>query len=422
MTVEVGSLTQLEPILDAVPTPLMLIEPGTARVLYINPAAHRLAGGRMDKAEDADYASVYGVFDSATGRRLASEEHPGVRAARGERFQNVAVDWVTPAAGRRSIVVSANTVPLGEAGEVALVTFEDVTELRGRAAALDAAGRGVLAPRAARSTRPRSPQSVAEATVPAFADLGIVELLQPDGSLARDAMAVADPVKRPIAEEYVQLYPLDMDSPVGSPQVIRTGEPQLMAELPPDFVELAAPEPRQREVLAGMGFVSIMIVPLRARGRVIGDLALAMAESGRRYDEEDLALAQQLADRCALALDNARLYAELSETAAAARQAGEEVNTILGGVADAVTAQAPDGSLVYANEAAVAITGYDSVEELLSAAPGRIVSPLRDDRRGRRTARDRAAPGAPRDGRRARPSRSSCAAAWPGPASGAGRA
>ena len=128
MTVEVGSLAQLEPLLDAVPTPLLLIEPGTARTLYINPAAHRLAGGRMDKAPDADYAAVYGVFDSETGRRLASEKHPGVRAARGERFQNVAVDWVT-GAGRRSIVVSANTVPLAEVGDVALVTFEDVTEL-----------------------------------------------------------------------------------------------------------------------------------------------------------------------------------------------------------------------------------------------------------------------------------------------------
>src|SRR5918994_4377790 len=128
MSVEVGSLPQLEPLLDALPTPVMLIEPGTARVLYINPAAHRLAGGRMDKAEDADYASVYGVFEPETGRRLASDEHPGVRAARGERFQNVPVDWVTPA-GRRSIVVSAHTVSLGAAGDVALVTFEDVTEL-----------------------------------------------------------------------------------------------------------------------------------------------------------------------------------------------------------------------------------------------------------------------------------------------------
>src|SRR5688500_11392280 len=343
MAVADGSLTQLEPVLAAVPTPLLLIEPGTARVLYVNPAAHRLAGGRMDTAEDADFA---------------------LRAARGERFQNVPVEWVTPA-GRRSIVVSANTVQLADAGEVALLTFEDVTELQAarRRSTLLAEASSHLG----QSLDPiEVAASVAAATVPAFADLGIVELLQPDGSLARDAMAVADPAKRPIAEEYVRLYPLDMDSPVGSPQVIRSGEPQLMAELPPDFVELAAPDPRQREVLEGMGFTSIMIVPLRARGRVIGDLALAMAESGRRYGEEDLALAQQLADRCALALDNARLYAELTEAVVAAHMAGDEVNTILGGVADAVTAQAPDGSLVYANDAAVAITGYDSVEELLS--------------------------------------------------------
>src|SRR5215217_4489406 len=85
----------------------------------------------------------------------------------------------------------------------------------------------------------------------------------------------------------------------------------------------------------------------------------------RRYGPEDLALAQQLADRCALALDNARLFEELSEAAAAAERAGEEVNTILGGVADAVTAQAPDGTLVYANDAAVRIVGFGTVAELL---------------------------------------------------------
>jgi serine phosphatase RsbU (regulator of sigma subunit)/PAS domain-containing protein len=371
MRVEVGSLTQLEPVLDAVPTPLLLIEPGTARMLYINPAAHRLAGGRMDKARDADYASVYGVFDPS-GRRLASEEHPGVRAARGERFQNVPVDWVTPA-GRRSIVVSAHTVPLGDAGEVALVTFEDVTELeaaRRRSTLLAEASAdlgGSLDPH-------EVAQSVADLTVPGFGDWCFVELLQPDGTLARDAFAMADPGKRQIAIDYMRLYPLDMDSPVGSPQAIRTGEAQLIPELPPDFIELAAPEPRQRAVLEGLGFTSIMIVPLRARGRVIGDLALAMAESGRRFGEDDLALALQLADRCALALDNARLYTDLSDAVEAARQAGDEVNTILGGVADAVTAQAPDGTLVYANEAAVELTGCRSVGELLSADPGAIVT------------------------------------------------
>jgi serine phosphatase RsbU (regulator of sigma subunit)/PAS domain-containing protein len=185
---------------------------------------------------------------------------------------------------------------------------------------------------------------------------------------------MADPSKRAIAEEYLELYPLDPESPVGSPLVIRTGEPQLVPEVPPEFVEMAAPEGRQREVLRGLGFGSILIVPLRARGRVIGDLAMAMAESKRRFGEEDLAFAQQLADRCALALDNARLFTELGEAAAGARRAGEEVNTILGGIADAVTAQAPDGTLVYANEAAVRMVGYDTVEEMLAAPPGEVAS------------------------------------------------
>ena len=94
MGVEIGSIKLLEPILDALPSPKLLIEPGTARVLYANPAAHRLAGGAMPKAGAAEeYDSVYGVFDES-GRRLTSDEHPGVRAARGERLSNVAVDWV----------------------------------------------------------------------------------------------------------------------------------------------------------------------------------------------------------------------------------------------------------------------------------------------------------------------------------------
>ena len=62
--------------------------------------------------------------------------------------------------------------------------------------------------------------------------------------------------------------------------------------------------------------VSAMIVPLRVRGVVIGDIALTTAESGRRYTEHDLARAQELADRCALAIDNARLHTSRREARA----------------------------------------------------------------------------------------------------------
>jgi PAS domain S-box-containing protein len=69
---------------------------------------------------------------------------------------------------------------------------------------------------------------------------------------------------------------------------------------------------------------------------------------------------QQLADRCAMAIDNARLHAE-------ARRARDELQTVLGNVADAITAQGPDGRVVYANAAALGLLGYPTVEALAAA-------------------------------------------------------
>jgi serine phosphatase RsbU (regulator of sigma subunit)/PAS domain-containing protein len=178
-------------------------------------------------------------------------------------------------------------------------------------------------------------------------------------------MEHVDPAKRKFVVEYDKRYPLDPDSPVGSPKVIRTGKPELLSEIPDAFWQAAAQDPEQLRILREVGMVSAMIVPLRVRGTVIGDIGLTMAESGRRYDEADLTRAQELADRCALAIDNARLLTSLTE-------ARNDLAAILEGVADAVTAQAPDGRLVYANEAAVRLLGYADAAEMLAAEPGSI--------------------------------------------------
>jgi PAS domain S-box-containing protein len=189
---------------------------------------------------------------------------------------------------------------------------------------------------------------VTRLAVPAYADWCFVELLRPDGHVERVAMEHAD---RELVSE----------APFGSADVIRTGEPRLISDVA-DGVWREA------------GFVSSLIVPLRVRGTVIGDLALAIADSGRRYGESDVARAQELADRCALAIDNARLHTSLRETR-------DDLRAILEGIADAVTAQAPDGRLVYANDAAVRLLGFASSEEMLAAVPGTIRDrfEMRDD-------------------------------------------
>ena len=204
--------------------------------------------------------------------------------------------------------------------------------------------------------------AVARLAVPAYADWCFVELVMPDGRIERVVTEHADPSKRGLVEEYDRRYPLDPDSPVGSPKVIRTGEPELLSDIPDEFWAAVAQDPEQHRLLREVGIVSALVVPMRVRGTVIGDIALAHSSSGRRYTEEDLPRARDLADRCALAIDNARLHT-------AARRSHDDLKAIVEGVADAVTAQAPDGRLVYANDAAVRLLAFADADELLAAPP-----------------------------------------------------
>jgi PAS domain S-box-containing protein len=204
--------------------------------------------------------------------------------------------------------------------------------------------------------------AVARLAVPEYADWCFVELLMPDGRIDRVVMEHVDPSKRQFIEEYDRRYPLDPNAPVGSPKVIRTGEPELLSDIPDEFWAAVAQDPEQHRLMREVGIVSALVVPMRVRGTVIGDIALAHSVSGRRYTEVDLPRAQDLADRCALAIENARLHT-------AAQRSRDDLEAIVEGVADAVTAQTPDGRLVYANDAAVRLLGYASAEELLNAAP-----------------------------------------------------
>ena len=153
---------------------------------------------------------------------------------------------------------------------------------------------------------------VARLAVPQLGDWAFVELLQPSGAITREVIVHRDPARERWARELADRYPLDPDAPYGSAKVIRTGEPELLPEITDEMLEAVAADAEHLDVLRKVGLRSGMVVPLRARGRVLGDIALASAESGRRFSGEDLAMAQQLADRCAVALDNARLFAERS--------------------------------------------------------------------------------------------------------------
>jgi PAS domain S-box-containing protein len=203
-----------------------------------------------------------------------------------------------------------------------------------------------------------------------LADWCFVFVKEDDGSLRQVAAAHADAARQRQAWELLFRYPLDPGRPVGPASVIRSGEAQLVPDVTDDLLEALAADEENLRLLRALDLRSAMVVPLSVREQTLGAIALASTpESCRVYGPADLALAQELGARAAVAVDNARLYGRLHRTEAELRVSRDQLQAILDGVADAVTAQAPDGRVVYANDAAARSLGFASSEELLRAGP-----------------------------------------------------
>jgi PAS domain S-box-containing protein len=150
-------------------------------------------------------------------------------------------------------------------------------------------------------------QRLAAFAIPRLADWCAVDLLE-DGEIKPVAVAHSNPAKVEQARDLQRRFPADPDAPAGSPAVIRSGKAQLLAEVTEELLESVAPADDALKTLRELGLVSAMAVPLKARGRTLGALTLAAAESGRKFTPDDLAVAEDLGRRAGLAVENAMLY------------------------------------------------------------------------------------------------------------------
>ena len=155
-------------------------------------------------------------------------------------------------------------------------------------------------------------RSLAALALPALGDWCTIYAVDEAGMIERLEIAHADPAREPLAQELVQ-FPVDPNGPHPAMQVLRTGESVLLPDIPDELLAAVAENEEHLRILRQLGIRSGMVVPLVARGRTLGTITLVAAESGRRYTEQDLAIAQEFARRAALSVDNARLYAEAQQ-------------------------------------------------------------------------------------------------------------
>jgi PAS domain S-box-containing protein len=430
-------------LLDALPASVVIVEPGSARVLFANRAALELTGDEGPVGRSAAEWMPSGSCRDAEGRPLADEALPSLRAARGERVRGTMVTCQTPR-GERTLRATSQPITAPDGSAAVLVSFEDVTELRaaqlgerlvaddlraileGVADSVTAQGpdgRLVYANEAAvrvlgfpsaeallaapitqimarwelltpdgeplpvanlpgrRALQGEEPEAelvkfidrdsgevrwsrvkakpardadgsvrlainviedvteikqveqsqrflaeasrvladsleyestlaaIARLAVPDVADWCAVDLGgEAPGELERVAVAHVDPAKVTLAEEIAERYPADPRADRGVHHVLRTGESELWPDIPDALIVEAARDEEHLRLIRELGMVSAMIVPMRVRERVLGAISFVSAESGRRFTEADLRLAEDLALRAAAAVENARLY------------------------------------------------------------------------------------------------------------------
>jgi PAS domain S-box-containing protein len=216
--------------------------------------------------------------------------------------------------------------------------------------------------------------AVAALVVPRLADLCAIHMLADDGSIRPVAIVHRDPETTEWLWQLAGRSPFDRAAAQSIPEVLRTGEAELYTEVSAERIErLVSEQPGQEELLRTLIGTSAITAPLSARGRTFGTISLVSSDPARRFGADDFAVAQELARRAAVAVDNALLYREAQERGRAAR--------ILESVGDGVFLVDGEGCVRYWNEAAAAVTGLPAGEVLdrlaREAIPGwELIEPL----------------------------------------------
>ncbi len=156
--------------------------------------------------------------------------------------------------------------------------------------------------------------NTAQKLVPILADWCIVHIAIEDKLLQPVAVAHADPKKSLLADALLRGHILNTDTLSGPAQILFSGQPMIFTDTPEEALIAMANNDEQINLIHSLGVKSVIIVPLITRGHTLGTITLVMAaESERQYTKYDLSLAEELARRVALAVDNSRLYSEAQQ-------------------------------------------------------------------------------------------------------------
>jgi PAS domain S-box-containing protein len=287
------------------------------RLVYANDAAARLCG--LDSAEEMLALPTLELLErfeilGEDRAPIAIGDLPSRRALLTGSPEEAVLCYRMRTSGEERWSVVRST-PIVTEGQIQLVinVFRDVTEERDAEARLHfLAEAGSLL--SASLDYEATLADLAGLLVPRIADYCIVDALDEDGSLRQVVISHRSNEREELLRELRRRYPPEANDAHPVSQVLGTRRPYLVDDARTGELEHAAVDEEHLALYQALGAVSYIVVPLEARGRLLGTISLGTGESGRRFGAADLEVMHEIARRAALAIDNALLFRAAQES------------------------------------------------------------------------------------------------------------
>ena len=313
-----NSQRQFDAIVGALSDPVT-IRDREQRIIYANQAGLEYLGfdslAELRATSPDQIMSDYRVVGE-DGQSLSMDDMPSVRILRGETAEPLLIRTVDQRTKeeRWNLLKAAPLLDADGAVDATIMVIEDVTEQK-RAEQRTAFLARASALLSSSLDYEQTLRTVAQLAVPDIVDWCAVDLYDPDGDRIPVAVAHANPARLALAEELRAYRPERIDPNQGVGAVLRTGEAILYADIPDDMLRRGAADDHHLALLREVGMRSVVIAPMKLGERILGTMTFVSAESGRLLDASDVVVAEQIAARAAVAIENSRLYGERSRIA-----------------------------------------------------------------------------------------------------------
>lgn len=291
------------------------VQDSEGRIVYANEVALTMLGSATVEGIGVGWAHRFVISDE-DGNALSADHLPGRRLLRGEPASEIVVEFRDLQLGQRRWAMVDAAAVRDDHGAVQLVVniFRDITDRKRQmdsAAVLAEVGRVLSSSLDA----PSSLQHIAAIAVPALGDWCIIDLVDPrePSHAVRVAVAHANPVDHDLAEIIRARRP-DL-SHAGLEHSGRDGRAAVLRTVSEPADDAVSADPDRQQVLRQLDARAWVVVPLAARGHVLGRLWLLVGPSDRSFHPEELETIEQLGARVSLALDRAQLFADVQEHA-----------------------------------------------------------------------------------------------------------